>query len=76
MLDRFFFDLTNGAETLRDEIGAEATDIDEARREAQVVLGEIGRTGELDDSSGRWTLLIRNRDGVVLERVEIDALNS
>jgi hypothetical protein len=76
MFDRFFFDLTNGRETIRDELGVEAESIQQARREAQDVIEECGRTGDLDDSSGRWELVIRSHDGIVLERIEIDALNS
>ncbi|MET3695015.1 DUF6894 family protein [Methylobacterium goesingense] len=76
MFDRFYFDLTNGHEIIRDELGVEAESFQQARREAQDVIKECSRTGELDDSSGRWELVIRSQDGTVLERIEIDALNS
>ena len=71
MTQRFYFDLTNGSVTLLDDKGVEASDIDEAIAEAQVVLEEMRKAEETSESAGEWNLIIRDEGGVTLKTLPI-----
>ncbi len=72
MARRFYFDLTNGSETIRDERGVEAGDLIEAVNEAQAVLSEMSRNDELSGSGAGWQLLIREASGPILQTLPVD----
>ena len=69
---RFYFDLTNGQELIRDDEGVDASGPDEAKKEAQAALDEL-RSGQQVDMPGvGWQLIIRDGDGVTLETLPLD----
>lgn len=41
MFRRFYFDVDNGRETVRDDEGVEAEDLEQALSDARAVIGEI-----------------------------------
>jgi hypothetical protein len=71
MAPRFFFDVSTGVETIRDEIGAEAKDLDEALTEALDVLLDAADEMAEADPGRPWALLVRDEAGVVVGRLPI-----
>jgi hypothetical protein len=63
---RFFFDLTDGHSTIRDEDGVLAADFDEAITQARAVLDEMRADDEFLDGDEEWALVIRDAAGEVL----------
>ena len=68
---RFYFDLTNGQTTLRDETGVEATSLNEALEQARAAIDEMRDNGELDGLGRGWQLIIRDERGAVVQREPI-----
>ncbi|HEX8416799.1 MAG TPA: hypothetical protein VF641_04265 [Methylobacterium sp.] len=60
MTQRFYFDLTDGESTLRDDEGVLAPDLDEAIAAARAVLAEMRDSGDLADGEDDWLLVIRD----------------
>lgn len=60
---RFYFDLTNGPETLRDDEGVEASCLDEATEQAKAAMEDM-RVNEGAPAPGDgWRLILRGEDG-------------
>jgi hypothetical protein len=55
---RFYFDIEVGDDTIRDEVGAEAADLDEAIAEARSVIAEM-----VEEIGAGETLVMVVRDG-------------
>lgn len=72
MQKRFYFDLTNGQKFIRDDEGVEADDIDQATKEAQVVLNEMRGSQELSSIGDGWRLIIRDENGRALRTMPLD----
>ena len=71
MPERFYFDVENGHETIRDAVGVEAESLDEALDEARSVIADMaGQVREAEPDSP-WTLVVRNAAGFVVGRVPI-----
>jgi hypothetical protein len=68
---RFFYDLTDGQEILRDDEGAEADGLAEAIQQARIVIEEMKAAGELDGLSGSWRITVRGEDGAALTSLPI-----
>jgi len=68
---RFYLDLIDGDETVPDEGGLEAADLDSATAHAQAVLGEIRMAGRLTGSPGPWEIVIRDARGRPLRRIAV-----
>ena len=68
---RFYFDLTNGRTTLRDETGVEAASPEEALEQAWAAIDEMRDNGELDDLGRGWQLIIRDDRDTVVQREPI-----
>lgn len=68
---RFYFDLTDGQITLRDETGVEAASLNEAQEQAWAAIDEMRDNGELDDLGRGWQLVIRDERGTVVQREPI-----
>lgn len=62
---RFYFDLTYRSSSIRDDVGVEARDIDQAVEEAQVVIEEMRGRHELA-SLEDWNMAIRDESGATL----------
>lgn len=72
MTQRFYFDLRNGQELIRDAKGVDASGPDEAKKEARAALNEL-RGGHHADMPGvGWQLVIRGEDGATLETLALD----
>ena len=66
MAARFYFDLTDGLNTIPDEVGVLAADLEEAAEQAWVVLAELRAADELTDIVEGWVLIIRDASGGTL----------
>ncbi|MCJ2126757.1 DUF6894 family protein [Methylobacterium sp. J-077] len=68
---RFYFDVENSRETIRDHEGVEATDLAEALAEARSVIQEMADEVCAGDPGTAWTLVVRDASGTVLVRLPI-----
>jgi hypothetical protein len=68
---RFYFDLENGHETIRDEHGVDAETLDEALDEARCVIAEMVDELGATDFGSPWTLVIRDATGTLVGRLPI-----
>ncbi|WP_409565028.1 DUF6894 family protein [Methylobacterium sp. J-090] len=66
MTQRFFFDLTDGLTTIRDDVGVVVDSLNEAVKQAEEVLQEMRFGNELSSRDERWTLSIRDAVGETL----------
>ena len=71
MGQRFYFDLANGQELIRDAEGVDASGPDEAKREAQAALDELRDGHEADMPGGGWQLIIRDQSGMTLKAIAL-----
>lgn len=71
MARRFFFDVSNGKETIPDEEGVEAADLDEALSEARSVVAEMVDEVAEADPGQLWKLIVRDETGAVVGRLPI-----
>jgi hypothetical protein len=69
--ERFYFDVENGQDTIRDEEGVEAASLDEALAEARSVIDEMADEVQAADPSGTWTLVVRDAAGSPVSRIAI-----
>jgi hypothetical protein len=69
--ERFYFDIENGAETIRDEEGVEADDLSSALEEARSVIVEMA--DELAEAvpGETWILVVRDTAGSLVARLPI-----
>ncbi len=68
---RFYFDVENGKETIRDEQGVEAEDASEALEEARSVIDEMADGLAISDRDSPWTLVVRDSTGAMVGRLPI-----
>ncbi|WCS24388.1 hypothetical protein LOK46_25155 [Methylobacterium sp. NMS14P] len=71
MPSRFYFDIENGEETIRDTQGVEAEDLAEALAEARSVIDEMAGELEAAGPDGASTLVVRDATGAEVGRVPI-----
>ncbi len=71
MAPSFFFDVSNGVETILDAEGVEAADLDEALTEARTVIAEMADEVCGADPNRSWTLIVRDRTRSVVGRLPI-----
>ena len=72
MTTRFYFDLTNGPNTLRDDEGVEASSLDEATGQAQAAMDDMRSKDEAPTQGEGWQLIIRDESGVTLKAISLD----
>ena len=72
MTTRFYFDLTNGPDTLRDDEGVEASSFDEAAGQAQAALEDMRSTEDAPIPGDGWQLIIRDESGTTLKSMPLD----
>jgi hypothetical protein len=68
---RFFFDVSNGCQTISDEEGVEAADLNEALTEARSVISELADEVAEADLGQHWTLIVRDEAGATVGRLSI-----
>lgn len=71
MPQRFYFDLTDGISTIRDDEGIEVDDLRVAMLHAEEAIEEMRQSGELSQFSGSWWLSIRAENGAELATVGV-----
>jgi hypothetical protein len=71
MAQHFYFDLTDGLTTIRDDEGVEADDLADALKQAEAALKEMSADGELTDLEVGWSFVIRTGAGTVLATIPI-----
>ncbi|MCJ2096524.1 hypothetical protein MKK67_29050 [Methylobacterium sp. J-072] len=71
MSQRFFFDVSNGDETIPDEAGIEAATVDEVLAEARDVIIEMADEAIGIDLDQRWTMVVRDAAGSIVGRLPI-----
>ena len=69
MSSRFFFDVTNGEETIPDEVGVEAASLDEALAEARSVIAEMTDVAAGADPDPQWSMIVRDEAGSAVGRL-------
>ena len=67
MVQRFYFDLTNGEDLIRDDEGVDASGLVEAVKEAQSALDELRGGYQPDMPGAGWHLIIRDEAGATLK---------
>lgn len=72
MTTRFYFDLKNGQEILRDVEGVDANSPDEAIKAAQSVLDEMRGNDEPQQQETGWQLIIRDEKGLTFRVMSLD----
>ncbi|MHC2109295.1 DUF6894 family protein [Methylobacterium sp. CM6246] len=72
MSTRFFFDVTNGDETIRDEVGVEGVSLDEVLAEARVVVAEMAYDVIKVDPDASWALIVRDEAGSPIGSIPIE----
>ncbi|MGH1570805.1 DUF6894 family protein [Methylobacterium sp. P31] len=71
MAARFYFEISNVEETIRDLEGVEAADLEEALFEARSVIAEMAEEITADHRGPPWTLLVRDEAGWLVGRLPI-----
>ncbi|KAA0122855.1 hypothetical protein CIW48_15550 [Methylobacterium sp. P1-11] len=71
MAPRFFFDVSNGVETILDDESVEAADLDEALTEARSVIAEMADEVIEANPDQSWVLIVRDEAGLVVGRLPI-----
>ncbi|MGH1570469.1 DUF6894 family protein [Methylobacterium sp. P31] len=71
LIPRFFFDVSNSEETIPDEEGVEAADLNEALSEARSVIAEMAAAVIEADPGRSWTLIVRDEAGSAVGRIPI-----
>jgi hypothetical protein len=68
---RFFFDVSNGEETLPDEVGVEASDLSEVLAEARGVIVEMADEVIEAEAEPSWTMIVRDEVVLIVGRLPI-----
>ena len=76
MGQRFHFDLTNGADIIRDDEGIEASGPNEAIEEARAALADMHGNEEAPVPAEGWQLLIRDESGAIVKAISLDDASS
>lgn len=71
MTKRFYFDVEDGQETIRDEEGVGANDLDQALADARSVIREMADELATKGLSGAAVLVIRDETGAAVARLPI-----
>lgn len=71
MPERFYFDVEDGQDTIRDAEGVEAGSLDEALAEARSVIHEMADEVCGADPGRCWTLVVRDASGHPVCRLPI-----
>lgn len=71
MAERFYFDIENGKESIRDEEGVEADGLEEALTEARSVIREMADELAAADPDEAWTIVVRDASGSSVGRLPI-----
>ena len=71
MLVRFYFDLMDDVELIRDDEGVDADTLEQAWTVARAVVAEMRADDEIVPHDRDWQILIRDENGVIRERIAL-----
>lgn len=71
MFRRFYFDVDNGRETVRDDEGVEAEDLEQALSDARTVISELAGHLQAVDMDSLWTLVVRDETGLTVAHLPL-----
>ncbi len=71
MTHRFYFDLENDDEIIRDDEGVEASNLEQAIIVADAVLKEMQGSKDAIAAKDGWTLIIRDKSGSSLKKLPV-----
>jgi len=71
MLQRFYFDVDNGREIVRDDEGVEAEDFEQALADARSVISEMAAELAVANLSGPCSIIVRDETGLTLAQVPL-----
>lgn len=69
MGSRYYFDLEDGDEAIRDDIGVEASSLEQAVEVAREAFDEMRESGELP--VGNWEMVVRDASGTLTRRLPV-----
>ena len=72
LAQRYYFDLKNGRDLIRDDEGVDASGPDEAIEEAQAALDEMRRNDQGPAPIDGWQLIIRDESGMTVGAISLD----
>ena len=72
MPSRFYFDLTNGSDTLRDDEGVKASGLHEAAEHAQAAVEDMRGNGKGPAPGDGWWLIIRDESEMTPRSIPLD----
>ena len=64
MFGRFYFDVDNGRETVRDDEGVVADDLEQALADARSVISEMADELGATSLESLWSLVVRDETGL------------
>ncbi len=70
-MPRYFFDIMTSVETVRDDIGVDASGPDEVLDQAWIVIAELASEQDTLDPDNDWTLVIRDTAGSVVGKLPL-----
>lgn len=76
MLRRFYFDVGNGQDAIRDEEGVEAEDLQQALADAYDLIVEMADDLGAAELNNPWTLIMRDETGLTVAHVPIGLFSS
>ena len=71
-MTRYYFDLANGDDLIRDDVGVDAGSPAEAFEEAQAALIDMQGNRKAREIGSGWQLVIRDESGMTLSTISLD----
>lgn len=71
-MSRFYFDLMNGPNTVRDDRGVEASSLTEAAEQGRAAVKDVRDNGEAPALEDGWWLVIRDETEMTLRSISLD----
>ncbi len=76
MFGRFYFDVDNGRETVRDDEGVVADDLEQALADARSVISEMADELGATSLESLWTLVVRDETGLPVAHLPLGLFSS
>ena len=71
-MTRYYFDLANGYDLIRDDEGVDTSSPAEAFEEARAALSDLRGSGEAPEPGSGWKLIIRDEIGMTLSTISLN----
>lgn len=76
MFGRFYFDVDNGRETIWDDEGVAAEDLEQALTDARSVISEMADELGGTNLESLWTLVVRDQTGLPVAHLPLGLFSS